>query len=46
VVAFLAPEEQASYESEALWDEIRLQVDGLLAGGIKARSRSKRGIDS
>jgi len=46
VVAFLAPEEQASYESEALWDEIRLQVEGLLAEGIKARSRSKRGIDS
>jgi hypothetical protein len=42
VVAFLAPEEQATYESEALWDEIRLRVEGLLAEGMKAQRRAKK----
>jgi predicted nucleotidyltransferase component of viral defense system len=33
VVAFLAAEDQSAYDSPAMWDEIRLRVEGLLGPG-------------
>ncbi|MGH9389225.1 MAG: nucleotidyl transferase AbiEii/AbiGii toxin family protein, partial [Vicinamibacteria bacterium] len=33
VVAFLAPEDQSTYDSTEMWEEIRLRVEGLLESG-------------
>jgi hypothetical protein len=37
VVAFLQPEDQAAHDGEGVWDEIRLRVEGLIAGGLRDR---------
>jgi len=43
VVSFLGAEDQETHDSEAIWDEIRLRVEGLIAAGLKARQDGKKG---
>lgn len=45
VVSFLQPEDQATYEGETAWDEIRLRVEQLIAGGLGCGGSAGKGAD-
>ncbi len=46
VVPFLQPEDKKFHDSEAVWDEIRLQVEQLITKGRQGRDRAKKGAGS